>query len=653
MSLSKYTNRRGIGQFKSILTRPAVGLNEYTPANAINDNYMSDVIDVDGHRDEAIKFFNRTTVSKKFDVLGTDEGRLVAVIDSELSDYSDLDLYFYGMAILESGWKLIIAEYHSVGVSVLNEFAMTIPATPSYAVASLLRYSKTVFRTEADVFYCFAANSQTRLHYIKYSYEKLTNTYGYVDLPFYPASMVSHANRIFAIDVRNKLWWCRAGDLFSWYSMEYDADMIMTSANMGNKTHSLTGTIDTPRVVTATSTKTDTLDTLGILTITGTNSNGDAQVAVLTLYEGRVQTPEVFATVTSVVQSGWTQGGATPDTIEIGVGPVGTGYVQDDSGYWTIDTEPYVHELFTLSNVLYISAGNSIYAFRGYSYETFALQRLVSNLGNPDGAIFGYRYVAVIRNKIYFRSGSEIFEFDGDSAPRSISRPVYVNNALTNGIMGGIDLTKNYSLEDWVLEADSERLYVYTKRASPALYYQFDFQTRTWWKHSGWSNTSFSSANSVYVRLVPKFTNDDFVPFFWEHASAGEDDYWFAYGDGDSGVTQGTVYPFIITKSYQTNPSEVGTLTNVILAIKGSSTKTADITLAYNNTENGTTFTTIYTVNNYKFSGDMEIIEIPLIGSEIANQHHYRLKITISDMSDYPVYLYNFERRFRVRGYSR
>ena len=651
--MKSYYPRKAPNQMQGFLTRPAVGLNEYTPANALNENYMSDMIDVEGQRDEAIKFFNRTTVSKKFDVLGVDEGRLVAVIDSELSDYSDLDLYFYGMAILEAGWKLIIAEYHSGGVSVLNEYAMTIPATPTYDTASLLRYSKTVFRTEADVFYCFSASVHTRLHYIKYNYEKLTNTYGYVDLPFYPASMVSHANRIFAIDTRNKLWWCRAGDLFSWYSLDYDDNALVTSANCGNKTHTLAGTIDTPRVVTGTVTKTDTLDTLGIATVTGTNVLGNALVGVMTLYEGRVQTAEVFATVTSIVQSGWTQGGATPDTIEFGVGPVGTGYVQDDAGYWTLDTEPYVHELFTLSNVLYISAGNSIYAFRGYSYETFALQRLVSNLGNPDGAIFGYRYVAVIRNKIYFRSGSEIFEFDGDSAPRSISRPVYVNNALTNGIMGGIDLTKNFTLSNWVLEADTNSLYVYTKQASPTLYYRFDFQTRTWWKFSGWSNTSFSSTNSVYVRFVPKFSNDDFVPFFWEHASSGEDDFWMVYGDGDNGVTQGTVYPFIITKSYQTNPSEVGTLTAVILAIKGTANKTADITLAYNNTENGTTFTTIKAYANKVFTGDMEILEIPLIGSEIANQHHYRLKITIADVSDYPVYLYNFERRFRVRGYSR
>jgi hypothetical protein len=557
------------------------------------------------------------------------------------------------MTVLTTAWNLFVAKYVAAGGSSLTKYTMTVPSVPALTAASALRYSKAIFRTEVDVFYCFAANNYTRLHYIKYNYAKLTDTYGYVDLPFYPASMVPHANRIFAIDTKNKLWWCRAGDLFSWYGLEYDADMLVTSANMGNKTHTLAGTVDTPRVVTATCTTTDTVDTRGILTITGTNSNGDTQVAVLTLYEGRVQTPEVFATVTSVVQSGWTQGGATPDTITVGVGPVGSGYVQDDSGYWTIESEPYVFELFTLSNVLYISAGVSIYAFRGYSYETFNLQRIKSNVGNPTAALFGYRQVAVIRNKAFFLSGADVYEFDGDSDPRLISRPVYVNNALTNGIMGGIDLTKNFTLSNWMLEADSSCLYVYTKQSAPTLYYKFDFQTRTWWKFSGWSNTNFSTTNELFVRFVPKFGNDDIIPFFREHLPAGEDAFWFVLGNGDNGVTQGTVYPYIITKSYQTNPSEVGTLTAVILAIKGSVTKTADITLAYNNTENGTTFTTIKAYANKVFTGDMEILEIPLIGSEIANQHHYRLKITIADMSDYPVYLYNFERRFRVRGYSR
>ena len=47
---------------QSQLTRPAVGLNSYTPANAINENYMSDMIDVEPYREEAIRFKYNTDV---------------------------------------------------------------------------------------------------------------------------------------------------------------------------------------------------------------------------------------------------------------------------------------------------------------------------------------------------------------------------------------------------------------------------------------------------------------------------------------------------------------------------------------------------------------------------------------------------------------
>ncbi len=657
--MRSYYNSKAPQQMQGILTRPAVGINEYTPPNALNDNYLSNAIDVEGYREEAIRFYRETTVYKMFSVQGLDAGRIVAAYESENSDSTNGDYQFYGMAIKTTSWYLFVANYVSVGISTLVPYTMTMPSIPSYNSATGMRFNKAIFRTEGDVFYCFTCDYFTRLHYLKYNYEKGTDSYGYVDLPFYPASMVSHANRIFAIDTRNKLWWCRAGDLFSWYSLEYDDDRLMASANMKNGAHTLTGTIDTPRVFTATCTTTNTADTRGILTIVGTNSLGNAQTATLTLYEGRVQTPEVWATITSVTQSGWTQGGATPDTIQLGVGPVGSGYIQDDAGYWTLENERYVFELFTLSNVLYISAGDSIYAFRGYSYETFSLQKLISNLGNPGYVPFGYKTVAIIRNRAYFISGNNVYEFDGDSSPRIISYPVYVNNALTNGIMGGIDMNNNLLASNYVMEADKNYLYLYSRSSNMTMYYMFDFQTRTWWKKSGWSIANFNTTDSMRMRMIPKYGNNGFIPFFWTwDTGVTEDDFWFCFGVGATGVTQtiGGVarVPYIITKAFQSLPSETGTLTSIILALKGTQANTADITVGYSLAETGDTFTTIWTYNNYAFSGDKEIIEIPVPVSYIANAHHYRLRIQITDFSSSnPVYLYNIERRFRVRGYSR
>lgn len=639
---------------ESILNYPAAGLNEYTPSNSIGENHLSDVLDVKGYREHAIMFNADTTGTRSFIGGGTNEGKVVGAIESEFSKPQDDYFEFYGMSVKSSEWNLFISK-HTLEVSAsITKFEMTVPSVPSYSAVVDVRFSKSIFRTEANVFYCFTSSLHTRLHYVKYNYEKETNEYGFVDLPFYPASMTAHANRLFIIDTKNKVWWCKAGDLFSWYSMEYDDDAIMAESTMGNKTHTITGQPNVARVFTATSTSTDTPDTRGKLTITGTNVLGNALTATLTLYEGRVQTAEAFLTIDTVVQSEWTQNGATPDKIEFGVGPVGSGYVVDDAGFWTLDGEPYVFELFTLANALYISAGVSLYAFRGYSYENFSLQKIVSNLGNPNAAVFGYKNVAAIRNTIYFRSGAEIYEFNGESAPEIISRPVYINGNLVNGILGGIDLALNFSVSDWVLESDTNNLYVYTKQANPSIYYRFNYETRTWWKHSGWSKDNFSLTDNLFVRLVPRFDNDNVIPFIWTEPESGENSFAYIVRKGIYGITQGSNYPYVVTKSYQTSPSQVGTLTSIILAVKSEKDKTADIEVSFDTSENSTEFTRIWSVKSHIFTGDLEILEIPLAGSSVVNQHHYRLKISVSNMKDdSPVYLYNFERRFRVRGYSR
>ena len=98
-NMRSYYNSKAPQQMQGILTRPAVGINEYTPPNALNDNYLSNAIDVEGYREEAIRFYRETTVSKRFDVQGLDAGRIVAAYESENSDSTNGDYQFYGMAI--------------------------------------------------------------------------------------------------------------------------------------------------------------------------------------------------------------------------------------------------------------------------------------------------------------------------------------------------------------------------------------------------------------------------------------------------------------------------------------------------------------------------------------------------------------------------
>jgi hypothetical protein len=56
MGYTSQYNRNVTGQMKSIMTRPTAGLNEYTPASGLNDNYFSKSINVSDYRNEALIF---------------------------------------------------------------------------------------------------------------------------------------------------------------------------------------------------------------------------------------------------------------------------------------------------------------------------------------------------------------------------------------------------------------------------------------------------------------------------------------------------------------------------------------------------------------------------------------------------------------------
>jgi hypothetical protein len=91
-----------------------------------------------------------------------------------------------------------------------------------------------------------------------------------------------------------------------------------------------------------------------------------------------------------------------------------------------------------------------------------------------------------------------------------------------------------------------------------------------------------------------------------------------------------------------------------VLQVKGVSTYTADITVQYSLTDDADDFIDIKAYDNYIFDGDVEILSIPVPIGNIANAHHYRLKIIIGSSSHATgVYLFNIERRFRIIGRAR
>jgi hypothetical protein len=102
------------------------------------------------------------------------------------------------------------------------------------------------------------------------------------------------------------------------------ANRYVTSVAMGNKTYTLANTVPGDGLahnVTCLQTAVDVEDTNGILTITGKDVNGKVITEDIIPDAGvTVQGNKAFKEITSIVGSGWAQGGTGPDTIVIGFG---------------------------------------------------------------------------------------------------------------------------------------------------------------------------------------------------------------------------------------------------------------------------------------------------------------------------------------------
>lgn len=636
-------------QMKGVLTRPSSGLNEYSPPASLNENYMSDLLDVLPYRNEGIQFFDRLTDLSKFhDVHGLNKG---IVLSALATSESTADAFTYFVLSITSTTLKITRVYYSetLDSSYTWDTDAAIPADYKLAFASSV-----IFKTEAEEYYVFTISNNKFLYYINHT---ATDTYGKIDLPFYPKKMLAHANRIFIIDEKNKLWWCRAGDLFSWYTTDFDDDAIFASTNMKGTAYTITNQPNVARPVTLTHTVTDTPDTVGTMALVG-SFQGVAQTETLTpsAATGRIQSLKVYDVITSLTPSGWVQGGATPDTISMGWGPVGA-FVQEDAGYWTVEREPMIHDMCLLSDNIYLFGSHNIYVFQGYSYDTFSLQQAVANVGiTPMYQPCGYNDLAVVKNMAYFLYDSEVYEYDGNNQPMIISRPVIVNDSVRNGMMGGIDLPLSTG---WVLAADLKTLYLYKNGVNSTsgvanisdFFYQFDFETRTWWKQSGIlnSNIKFNSVavtDEIFVRYVPTYGMSSSQPMLTIITQINTVPDWYF---GWQLSCKATSNAYIETKAYSTNPSEIGTLTAILLMIGGTASTTANIIVSYSLTEDAVDFAAIKTYTALALTGDVQILTIPVPVAYIANAHHYRIKIEI----DGSVYLYNIERRFRIRGRSR
>lgn len=578
------------------VSNPVEGLNEYPSPINIRDNQFSDCLDVVPYRENAVKFNYQAVASavgsgasgyanESIADIGTDGVSYIYSIGNYSRDafasYAGTTVtvtlanhglsagnYFYiefetisGSGTFQVGYvsdanTFVYTSTTSLTASdncdiilgyitKINLFTDTYTQSnitslgyPTYAPDSKV-YSSCLFSTEASNYVVFSYSALKKLFYHNGS------SVAAVTIPFYPHKLITHANRIFAIDDKNKLWWSAAGDFK------------------------------------------DAAD--------------------------------------------WYGSGTTESS------------VVEDSGYWTVERERKLSEIAVIGNTLYIFGTNSIYAFSGYDYDTFALQVIVPDVGVANG--YNVRHLTQTGNVVYFISGNDIYEFDGSTAPRVISRSIEINGTLSNGVLGSIDLTdSNYNF----ISSDENRVYVSAgaygilSTHDPVLYV-FEIRNRTWWKYSG-INTDATGIGTVFAYRYFNSQNRDTT-----YAVVSDIDSNKFYAFESIGFTGDTI-PFVVTKAFSTLPTDKQTLTSLALQFQAAEDADLYIHVQLSTSAEDDDFETIKEYDHYIANGKIETLELFLPIRLVSRASHYRVKIQISNAI---CYLYNIERRFRTTGRSR
>lgn len=410
--MKSYYGKQTPRQMQGKYTRLTAGLNEYTPSVDLNDNLLSDCLDVTPYRESGILFHVDPVTITPVVATGTTTSGYVCFAISDV-DTDGVEHIF--TLIVDGASKYVGDTKMSTGVT-----TRTIISDAAILLADSAIKSACLYQTEAFKYVVFASSDVGKLIFFKKgTVTPFTETVGTIAIPFLATKIVAHANRIFALDEKNTLWWSKAGDITGWY----------------------------------TTTQTDS-------------------------------------------------------------------YILEDSGYWVVERERKLSELCVMNDSIYIFGFSNIYIFRGSDYDTFSLDIIVNNIGVESSA---YRqHLSSVNNKAYFVSsiynkttalstvvGADIYEFDGNSEPKIISRPIFVNTGLINGVLGGI-----YNTKMTHLTADENSLYFYQQTHLTAsgidnYLYKFDIETRTWWKLSGMNTNVSGITDSFNTIIIPTSDRSD------------------------------------------------------------------------------------------------------------------------------------------------
>lgn len=275
-----YYRRQAPNQKIGIITNPTEGLNEYSSALNIRDNQFSDCLDVIPNKDSSVMFNYKTEPT----AYGTGGKGIVleAIADVDASGNDFIYTVGHHTRVAFASWTsttvtvtltahglsaghYFFIQFDNIAGSNLFQVATVVDAntftftttsattsdtctiTVGYftkidlALATYTQtnmgslgfptsfpwnkvYSSCLFATEAKNYVVFSCSAVKKLFF--WDGTSLSS----VVIPFYPTKLVSHANRVFALDDKNKLWWSKAGAFATntdWYGSGTTASSVI------------------------------------------------------------------------------------------------------------------------------------------------------------------------------------------------------------------------------------------------------------------------------------------------------------------------------------------------------------------------------------------------------------------------------------------
>lgn len=246
-------------------------------------------------------------------------------------------------------------------------------------------------------------------------------------------------------------------------------------------------------------------------------------VAYGTLPDAYARCIEVFVNrvfiITGTNKMWWTKAGttgsATTDWYGGSAGETSTeNYVTKDSGYWILESESILYHIAKFNSNLLIFSAENIYAFSGYSPETFSLSKLCSGVGASNDEAFSHPTFS--NDRMFFLYGKYVYELTSGYMPNIINAPIISGGEITNGMRGGFNgeifrgLYVDFGLQansKWGITSDDEYVYVYNSALfisdigkNTSRIYRYDIRRRKWTKLSGF--TISTDVTYEYTQIV-------------------------------------------------------------------------------------------------------------------------------------------------------